>query len=53
MEKVAIQGLMTASVQNIKRLLALYRRENEYFGIQAKIRDIVTFLRKQMHLFPI
>ena len=27
LEKVAIQGLMTASVQNIKRLIAQYGRE--------------------------
>jgi transposase len=51
LEKVAIQGLMIASVQNIKRLLALYRRENNgYFGIQPKIRDIMIFLRTQREL---
>jgi len=51
LEKVTIQGLMTASVQNIKRLLALYRRENQgFFRIQKKMRDIMIFLRTQMDL---
>jgi transposase len=51
LERVAIQGFMTASVQNIKRLLSSYRRE--WLGklrIIRKIRDIQTFLRTKMHL---
>ena len=51
LERVAIQGLMTASVQNIKRLLSLYRRERlGKVRIIQKMRDILTFLRAQMNL---
>jgi transposase len=51
LEKVAIQGLMTASVQNIKRLLALSRRERlGNVRIKQKLQDIMTFLRTQIDL---
>jgi transposase len=51
LEKVAIQGLMTASVQNIKRLLALSRRERlGNVRIKQKMQDIMTFLRTQIDL---
>jgi len=51
LEKVAIQGIMTASVQNIKRLLALYRRERPgNVQILWKMRDIMIFLRVQTDL---
>ena len=54
LERITIQGLMTASAQNIKRLLALYRRKNQGdLGIQLKIRDIMIFLRTQMDLILI
>ena len=54
LERVAIQGLMTASVQNIKRLLALYRREKPgKVGIIRKMRNIMIFLRGQIDLVPI
>jgi transposase len=51
LERVAIQGLMTASVQNIKRLLAIYRREGlGKVGIMRKMQDIMILLRAQMDL---
>ena len=51
LERVTIQGLMTASVQNIKRLLALYRRERlGNVRIIRKMRDIMIFLRARMDL---
>ena len=51
LERVAIQGLMTSSVQNIKRLLALHRRERTgKVRIIRKMRDIMIFLRTQMDL---
>jgi hypothetical protein len=50
LEKVIIQGLMTASVQNIKRLLTFYRRERlGNLGIIRRMRDIMIFLRPQMN----
>jgi len=54
LERVAIQGLMTASVQNIKWLLALYRKEGlGNLRIKQKMRYIMTFLRTQMDLLLI
>jgi transposase len=51
LERVVIQGLMTASVQNIKRLLALYRKEGlGNARIKQKMQDIMMFLRTQMDL---
>lgn len=51
LERVAIQGLMTASVQNIIRLLSLYKRERlGKVRIILKMRDILTFLRAKMNL---
>ncbi len=54
MERVAIQGLMTASVQNIKRLLALYRRERPgKVGLIWKIHNIMISLKAQMDLIQV
>ncbi|MFC2161628.1 transposase [Acidobacteriota bacterium] len=51
LERVAIQGLMTASVQNIKRLLAHNQRENQScLGIHLKIRNIMIFVGPRMDL---
>jgi len=51
LEKVTIQGLMTASVQNIKRLLALYRSERlGNTRIIRKMQAIMIFLRTQMDI---
>lgn len=51
LERVAIQGLMTASVQNIKRLLSFYRRKRRG-KVQTirKLLDLMTSLRTQMDL---
>jgi transposase len=44
LERVTIQGLMTASVQNIKRLLAFYQRgQKEYTRIKQKIYNFMAF----------
>jgi transposase len=54
LEKVTIQGLMTASVQNIKRLLALYRSKGlGNTRIIRKMQAIMIFLRTQMDIAPI
>jgi hypothetical protein len=51
LERVAIQGLMTASVQNIKRLLAMYRKERpENVQILRKILDILSTLKPGMNI---
>ena len=51
LEKVAFQGLMTASVQNIKRLLALYLREQKgYIRIKGIISNLMAFWRPQVNL---
>ena len=51
LEKVTIQGLMTASVQNIKRLLALYRRERlGNVRFKRKMQDIIILWKVQMDL---
>ena len=50
LEKVTIQGLMTASVQNIKRLLALYLKERPgNVQILRKMRNIMISLRPEMN----
>jgi hypothetical protein len=51
LENVTIQGLMTASVQNIKRLIALYRKERpENVQILRKILDVMNPLSPGMNL---
>jgi hypothetical protein len=48
LERVAIQGLMTASVQNIRHILALYRRERlGNVRIKQKMQGMMMFLEKR------